>query len=158
MLCARGSIELSEWVDHVLGQEDQSRAPLHDVVHQLSMLYQATLSQMNDVEGRYRLLLPDDDDSLSERVSALASWCQGFVYGLAAGGIREDTELPEDSAELMRDILEIGRAASDEELEEEGEDREDDEEAYMEIEEYVRMGALLIYEELQPIQATQTIH
>jgi len=30
--------------------------------------------------------------------------------------------------------------------------------AYMEIEEYVRMGVLLVYEELQPLQSTQTIH
>ena len=35
---------------------------------------------------------------------------------------------------------------------------DEDEVALMEIEEYVRMGVLLIYEELQPLQTTQTIH
>jgi uncharacterized protein YgfB (UPF0149 family) len=39
-----------------------------------------------------------------------------------------------------------------------GAEEDDDEAAYMEIEEYVRMGTLLIYEELQPLQSTQTIH
>jgi uncharacterized protein YgfB (UPF0149 family) len=114
---------------------------------------------MNDVTGEFRLLLLDDDDALPERVETLAAWCQGFIYGLAAGGIKQDTELPEDTAELLRDMVEISRAGqeTDDALAEESEE-DDDEVAYMEIEEYVRMGTLLIYEELQPLQSTQTIH
>jgi hypothetical protein len=56
-------------------------------------------------------------------------------------------------------MIEISRARhdmDDEEVEES--DANEDEVAYMEIEEYVRMGVLLIYEELQPLQSTQTIH
>lgn len=156
MLCARGSIGLSEWIDHVLGQSAEGSPSLHDAVHLLSSLHRVTIEQMNDTAAHNQLLLPDDEDSLGERVTALANWCQGFVYGLGVGGIREE-EMPEDSREMMRDILEIGRAATDTE-EDDDEGREDDERAYMEIEEYVRMGAKYIFEELQPIQATQTIH
>ena len=159
MLCARGTVELSEWVDHVVGQQEQGSELLHDVVHKMSDLHQATMEMMNDVTGEFRLLLLDEDDPLPERVDALAAWCQGFIYGLAAGGITEESELPEDTAELLKDMIEISRArhdADDEEVEES--DASDDEVAYMEIEEYVRMGVLLIYEELQPVQSTQTIH
>lgn len=159
MLCARGTVELSEWVDHVVGEQEQGSELLHDVVHKLSDLHQSTLEMMNDATGEFRLLLPDDDEPLPERVDALAAWCQGFVYGLAAGGITEESELPEDTDELLRDMIEISRArhdADDEEAEES--DANDDEVAYMEIEEYVRMGVLLMYEELQPLQSTQTIH
>jgi len=159
MLCARGTIELSEWVDHVIDEQDQGNELLHDVVHKLSELHQSTLEMMNDATGDFKLLLMDDDDPLPERIEALAAWCQGFIYGLAAGGIQEGSELPEDTAELLKDMIEISRAGHDVDdtgLEES--DDNDDEVAYMEIEEYVRMGVLLIYEELQPLQSTQTIH
>lgn len=159
MLCARGTVELSEWVDHVIGEQGQGSSLLHDVVHKLSELHQSTLEMMNDATGEFRLLLLDDDDPLPERVTTLASWCQGFVYGLAAGGIQQDSELPKDTTELLNDLVEISRASHevDDVAVAETDDNED-EVAYMEIEEYVRMGALLIYEELQPLQSTQTIH
>jgi yecA family protein len=159
MICARGTVELSEWVDHVIGEQEQGNEMLHDVVHKLSELHQSTLEMMNDATGDFKLLLMDDDDPLSERVETLAAWCQGFIYGLAAGGIKEGSELPEDTAELLKDMIEISRAGHDvDDTGVEESDDNDDEEAYMEIEEYVRMGVLLIYEELQPLQSTQTIH
>ena len=159
MLCARGTIELSEWVDHVIGEQEQGNELLHDVVHKLSELHQSTLEMMNDATGDFKLLLLDDDDPLPERVEALAAWCQGFIYGLAAGGIQEGSELPEDTAELLKDMIEISRAGQDvDDTGVEESDVNDDEMAYMEIEEYVRMGVLLVYEELQPLQSTQTIH
>jgi len=159
MFCARGTIELSEWVDHVIGEQEQGNELLHDVVHKLSDLHQSTLEMMNDATGDFKLLLMDDDDPLPERVETLAAWCQGFIYGLAAGGIKEGSELPEDTAELLKDMIEISRAGHDvDDAGVEESDDKDDEVAYMEIEEYVRMGVLLIYEELQPLQSTQTIH
>jgi len=91
MLCARGTVELSEWVDHVIGEQGEGSSLLHDVVHKLSELHQSTLEMMNDAGGEFRLLLLDDDDALPERVETLAAWCQGFIYGLAAGGIRPAT-------------------------------------------------------------------
>ncbi len=159
LLCARGTVELSEWVDHVIGEQEQGNELLHDVVHKLSELHQSTLEMMNDATGDFKLLLMDDDEPLTERVETLAAWCQGFVYGLAAGGIKEGSELPEDTAELLKDMIEISRAGHDvDDAGVEETDDNDDEVAYMEIEEYVRMGVLLIYEELQPLQSTQTIH
>jgi uncharacterized protein YgfB (UPF0149 family) len=132
---------------------------LHNVVHKLSDLHQWTLESMNDSAGSFKLLLLDDDDPLPERVEALSAWCQGFVYGLAAGGIKQDSELPEDASELLKDMVEISRAAHDiDDADTEAADDNEDEVAYMEVEEYVRMGVIYLYEELQPLQSTQTIH
>jgi yecA family protein len=159
MLCARGTVELSEWVDHVVGEQEQGSDLLHDVVHKLSELHQTTLEMINDATGDFKLLLPDDDDSLPERVEAIAAWCQGFIYGLAAGGIQQESELPEDTEELLKDMVEISRAGQDvDDGGDEAANEDEDEVALMEIEEYVRMGVLLIYEELQPLQTAQTIH
>ncbi len=158
MICARGAVELSEWVDHVIGEQGEGSDLLHDVVHKLSELHQWTMETMNDASGNFRMLLLDDDDPLSERVEVLASWCDGFMYGFGAG-VTESSDLPDEIEELLRDMSEISRAghdADDEGTEEEN--AEDDEVAYMEVEEYVRMGVMYIYEELQPLQSTQTIH
>ncbi|TNF37573.1 MAG: YecA family protein, partial [Gammaproteobacteria bacterium] len=98
---------------------------------------------------------PTDEADLIERTEALAEWCQGFTYGLVAGGLKQQAELPVDSAEIIRDLTEIARAGLDEELQDEA-----DEDAYMQLHEYVRMGVLLINEELQPLkqESPVTLH
>ncbi len=164
ILCARGSIELSEWIDHVLGDQEQGNVLLHDTVHQLSELHQQTMEQLNDDLGQFHLLLPDDEDDLVDRTEALADWCQGFVYGLAAGGISEKTELPIDTKEILLDFIEISRAGHGDMEADDDDDlmaTEEDEQAFVEVVEYVRTAVLLVNEELQPIQLMQpapTLH
>lgn len=152
MLCARGSVELSLWISHVLGEQQNSEG-LQELTGELARLHSATLEQLNDSVADFHLLLPDDQDSLAQRVAALASWCQGYVYGLAAGGISEQTELPADSRELLEDFVEISRAGMDDNLS----DDEDDEIAFVEISEYVRTGVLLVNEELQPLKSAHRL-
>lgn len=153
MLCARGSADLSAWLDHVLGEQNADNAALHELVHMLSSLHQNTMEQLNDAMTEFYLLLPDDEDALGDRVFALTHWCQGYVYGLAAGGIKQGAELPADSNEIIRDIIEITRVGIDDDASV----GEDDEIAFMEITEYVRTGILLVHEELQPMQAGATL-
>ena len=152
MLCARGSVELSLWISHVLGEQQNSES-LQELTGELAQLHSATLEQLNDSVADFHLLLPDDQDSLAQRVAALASWCQGYVYGLAAGGISQETELPADSRELLEDFVEISRAGMDDNLS----DDEDDEIAFVEISEYVRTGVLLVNEELQPLKSAHRL-
>jgi yecA family protein len=162
MLCAQGATEASQWMLCVLGEHEETSKALQQAGKKLMQIHQISVEQMNDTEADFELMLPDDDEPLEMRIEALGAWCQGFVYGLAVGGIKEDTELPEDSKELITDILEISRAGyvADNEAElatDEG-SSEEDEVAFMEVSEYVRMGVLLFYEELQPLQSSQTVH
>lgn len=162
MLCAQGATEASQWMLCVLGEHEETSEGLQQVGKKLLEIHKITVEQMNDTEADFELMLPDDDEPLEMRVEGLGMWCQGFVYGLAVGGIKEDTTLPEDSKELIQDILEISRAGyvadNEAELATDEEDSEEDEVAFMEVCEYVRMGVLLIYEELQPLQSSQTVH
>ena len=163
MLCAQGATDAAQWMLHVLGEQKKSSEVLHQAGRKLLQIHQISVEQMNDSDVEFELMLPDDDEPLESRVEALGLWCQGFVYGLALGGVKQDTELPEDSKELITDILEISRAGyvADDEAELSVDLEEDDEEnelAFMEVTEYVRMGILLIYEELQPLQSSQTVH
>ncbi len=162
MLCAQGATEASQWMLYVLGEHEETSKLLQQTGKKLLQIHQISVEQMNDTDAEFELMLPDDDEQLESRVEALGIWCQGFVYGLAVGGITEDTVLPEDSKELIRDILEISRAGyvadNEAEIATDEENTEEDEVAFMEVSEYVRMGVLLIYEELQPLQSSQTVH
>ena len=163
MLCAQGATDAAQWMLQVLGEHEETSNALQQAGKLLIQIHQLSVEQMNDSNVDFDLMLPDDDEPLESRVEALGVWCQGFVFGLAVGGVKEDTDLPEDSKELIKDILEISRAGyiADNEAELNAlaeDDSDDDEVAFMEVTEYVRMGTLLIYEELQPVQSSQTVH
>ena len=145
MLCAAGKPELNLWLDHIFEEFDVNNMLIKEASQLLVGLYNDTQAQLNDSDTNFQLFLPDDAESLAQRTEALATWCQGFTFGLAAGGLKKDQELPEDTAELIRDMVEIARAGHDL-----GDDSDEDEDSFMQVYEYVRMGVLLINEELQP--------
>src|SRR5690606_28483311 len=92
-------------------------------------------------------LLPGDDAPLADQVQALALWCHGFLGAVAVSGSTEDGE---DVDEVLRDFAQISRAGLSE-AEAAGEDQPDF--ALAEIQEYVRVGAQLVFEELGPRRA-----
>ena len=96
-------------------------------------------------------LLPADDQPIGARTAALAQWCQGFLYGLGAGGITDASGLPADTGEIVRDFTEISRAGVDE-----TQDEESNEAAYAELVEFVRVGVQLLFEELAELRRPST--
>ncbi len=92
-------------------------------------------------------MLPDDDTGLPERVSELALWCQGYLYGLAQGGIRQFDGLPGDCTEILKDFVELAKARSDDVS-------ENSERDFFELSEYVRVGVQLVFEELTEIASS----
>jgi len=99
--------------------------------------------QLQGADFSYELMMPADDEPLATRILALAQWCQGFYLGLGIAGVDSLDKLPEDSSEILKDITEIARIESYDE-----EAGEEDEGAYAELVEYLRVGVLLIFEEL----------
>jgi yecA family protein len=159
LLCATESVKGSAWVNQVLagqlGLPESEHAPLQNNADGeertlLLILYKDTAIQLDDPEYGFSLLLPDDDQTLQSRVEALSRWCQGFLLGLSLGGVQEQTGMPGDSHEVLRDFVEISRLGQGE-----GGDNEEDEAAFAEIVEYVRMAVLLVYEELRPLRAAR---
>lgn len=152
--CAGGKPDLQTWLDQIFDELDLNNMLIKEASQLLVGLFNNTQQQLNDSDADFQMLLPADEISLAERTEALAQWCHGFSYGLATGGLKEDTILPVDTKELIQDITEIARAGHEPAVEDEV-----DEEAYMQLYEYVRMGVLLINEELQPTDAaSDTIH
>jgi len=147
MSCARGKVPLSEWLEQVFEPLDLDNSFIREACQLLTGLYENTRTQLYDPDIGFEPLLPDDNTPLEYRTEALAQWCQGFTYGLAAGGLSRDRELPADTRELIEDMVQIARAGHQADGEE-----EHDEDAYIQVYEYVRMGVLLINEELQPME------
>jgi len=157
VLCANGRLNIEAMVVQLAGSGDEKSSGAGDAADQLRTLLTATTAQLNSGDFDLQMLLPDDEVPLAERSAALGLWCQGFVMGLSAGGVTEDTEIPADSRELLLDFTRIAHSLHDrDDLEQD--DGEEDEAAYVEVEEYVRLGVLLMLEELKSIQPDGQIH
>lgn len=117
------------WLEHVVGG---GTAP-----EPLDSLHDETLRQLDDAVFEFELLLPGDDTDLAERTAAVAEWCGGFAFGVGASRRAQET-LPEDTAEFLADVTEIARASGDDAV-----GAEDEEGAYTEVIEYLRVGTLL---------------
>lgn len=148
LICAAGKADEMRWLEPVLGAGNTLSAAAHTSREMLNDLYTGTLVQFNQGDLGLLLLLPGDDTPLAVRSQALGHWCQGFLYGLALGGVSQEGHQPGNVPEIMHDFFEIAQAGFDQEA-----DDETEEAAYMEIVEYVRMSVLLCHEELQPVPA-----
>lgn len=153
LICAAGLADQKIWVAEFFeayNPKDPLQAEAYSV---LQRLYEETLVRLNSAELDFDLLLPDDDDPLRERTESLLNWCCGFLSGLGLGGLGTRDQLSDEVAELLEDLSQISRV--DSEL-----DDPDEEEqvAFEEVKEYVRVGVLFVHDELQPgTAARQTI-
>jgi yecA family protein len=151
MLIVNNSLQCKRWLDEICTQTEIGQTLDSDKHDTLCALYEHTKQELNDTLLNFTLLIPEESNSLNARICSLKKWCDGFLFGLALAGVKDLTHVPEDSMEILQDITSISQAS--------GEDEEDEmnEVAYMDIVEYVRMGVLLINEEMHPMNRHQTI-
>jgi len=117
--------------------------------------FESTVRQLEDEEFGFTLWLPDDDEPLEERTIALAQWCSGFLAGLGSGGQLD--ALSEEAREAIDDLLQISQAEITSPVKG-GDDSEEDEEAFAEIVEYVRIVALMMREDFRGPDRDEAIH
>lgn len=135
-----------DWLSQVLEGTNSQDALQAECEAMLRALFESTYRQLAERLSSFAPLLPDDDESTAIKATALAHWCEGFLHGLVTGDHGEDLRerlKAEPLSDIIRDLLQITRAAVDEEC-----DEESDEAAYTELVEYVRVAAQLAYEEL----------
>ncbi len=155
LLCSSGTQSIDQlWLTQLLDDNfSEENSTIKELLAAAQALHQDAVRQINHETLEFSLLIPDGEETLEVRTNNLANWCLGFNYGLGIGGYKESAS-SEDVVELVRDFNEIARAGYDNmDLE----DGEEEEEAFAEIEEYVRLGVLLIMEELQPIKLKSPI-
>ncbi|MDQ7072677.1 MAG: UPF0149 family protein [Gammaproteobacteria bacterium] len=93
---------------------------------------------------------PDDNAPIASRIIAMSEWCQGLLFGLAASGLTDDTDISTDCKEYIADVINISQINSDDVNASDNNDMD-----FEELVEYLRMGLFLIYSELQPADNTQ---
>ena len=129
---------VKNWLDQVA--EQLGDKTLDDAASDvLTRLYSQTLEQLEAGDFSIQLLLPDDDESLSQRTEALGIWCQSFISGFGQGLSEQNVgEMVED---VLKDFAEISLIeATDED--------EEAEKLLMEISEFVRMAWLAVFNEI----------
>jgi uncharacterized protein YgfB (UPF0149 family) len=142
--------------------------------------FSETLASLNDVELEFAPAMPDDSLPVALRIRALGEFCGGFTYGLGiALSQRGQKPIPADTLEIIEDFQAIestdleesglqqgSRGALQRDFPvgpKEGSESEDgqrvggidedeqQEVMYNELLEYVRVGVLLVLEELRPV-------
>jgi uncharacterized protein len=138
LICATTGKENTRWealIGPFKNKKDQS------ILHSL---YEISYHQLSEFSFEFNLLLPSDKIQINQRTEALGLWCQGFMTGLDQGKAAIADSAPSEVREALNDLMEISQvnyediAASDE-----------DETAYFELLEYVRLAALMIFHELK---------
>lgn len=130
-----GGADAPDWPAQVLAD---AALPAPERGSALDALRSATAAQLDDRDFEFELLLPDEAP-IAARAEALFGWCRGFLggFGLASG---DKAALSEEGEEALRDIARLAQADA-----EFGEDEQEDEDALAEIEEFVRVAALLLH-------------
>lgn len=148
MLCSSKDFQLGGWLSHTLGYQDEMQVGELAAMPAISDLFKQTLSGLDAEDFSLVLLMPEDEYPLAIRVEALGAWCRGFLSGFGLSDVKNLKPLSEDSQDYLRTLFDIGKV-NPAELEAEG-----SESALFEVQEYARMGALLVREEFKIAHAT----
>lgn len=129
--------DLLKLIEPEADANDGRFAQLTSVLYEL---YRDTSEMLLEGKEGFDLLLPDEDESIAERVDGIATWCKGFLLGLLYNNAFSVDQLPESGSEIVRDLMEIAEAAAG------ADDEQDEDWALAELEEYVKVGSQLVFE------------
>jgi len=147
LLCVLGPNAAPVWLADAVNSEEEPGAAAPPL---LEDLLKSTAAALEDGNLEFHPLLPPDPEPLATRVGCLGLWCQGFNHGLAVGaGIGgAAVEISSgDTAEVVRDFSAMAEVSIQDD-----ENGPDDEAAYIELVEYVRVSVQLVFEELAAVR------
>ena len=143
LLCAAEDDPLQSWFAELFEGDRQDDRLADECRATLRKLYAHTLEEMDGAGLGFSMFLPDDARPLEERGRALGEWCRGFMYGLAITGPEFERMLSAEAREALQDITEMTRIDVDS-----LQDDEEEEDALVEVVEFIWVAAMLIREEL----------
>lgn len=141
MVAGGASVEGEEWLLLLSDLINEGNSFPPDVRERLSLMAADLCASLRDPDLGFQLLLPGDHEPLHERLQALTAWVQSFLVGF---GVNQTNlaGLSEDLREAIDDMVEIAK------LDIAIDDDEEAERAYFEIMEYLRISAMLCFNEL----------
>lgn len=155
LACGEAACNFERWYDELFVMPKASDARGRRCCQSLQALYEHTLASLAGDELAFTPLMPDESYSLSERADALADWCRGYSYALSLSALRPERVLSHEAREVLNDVGAMAAAGHSGD-----EDDEEAEGALVELQEYVRVGVMLVFEEMQPVLAAgrNTVH
>ena len=149
LICGRGEIDVKEWIALTTSATEaieQGDLLAREASESLANFFFETVKALSDNNLEFYPLLPDDDDPVAI-LAGIAQWSQGFLLGMSLAGVESFTDYPEEVGEFIEAMTSIS-SADDYDLA--GDDS--DEEAITELIEFIRIGVLLVNEEMNPIR------
>lgn len=144
-ICAAPDTNHYPWGELVLGPKKNSA-----ILKVIENIFENTYQQLNEFSLEFNLLLPADTIDINIRTESLGLWCQGFVIGLQQSETIQTNSFSAEVADTLKDLTEIAKIDFGDIT-----DTEEDETAYFELVEYVRLAALMIFHELRQSDTTE---
>jgi uncharacterized protein YgfB (UPF0149 family) len=140
-LCGGGQTDALHWLDALELQPDTPIGPgaTQDV---LKRVYDECIGWFEDPELTFDPLLPPEAVELDTRSEALVDWCRGFLGGIGLAGVGSGNKLSAEANEILGDFATIAATAF------ENANAEEDENALVEVVEFLRVGVMLLHAEL----------
>jgi yecA family protein len=142
LICA-GTAEASvEWISALFEAWPDEDLLAQETKQMIGQLYYASRHHITNDEFLFMPLLPEDSLPMSQRAKGLSEWCVGYMYGLGLAGVTQQ-QLSGDAKEALQDISHFTRLDYAD-----LESGEATEVAYMELQEFIKVVTLLMWEEL----------
>lgn len=153
LVCVDNDIQEAVWIKKLI-EEAQIKSVKEAFLKNLHELYLETDKGLNGSGFELKLCLPDDKESIALRASMIGHLCEGVLYGIGlAGGLNEmESKLSEEVREIVNDLGEIARIDVTD-LNSDEIDPEQIENDLTQLTEFIKVGVLMLNEELNPTQA-----
>ena len=141
MLAGGMNIDDQEWIQalaDVINQGDIIPAKAQTLIEKM---FDKVCQEFIEADFALKLCLPDDAIPINDRGAAFVNWVQGFLLGF---GLHQNdlTSCSAEAKEALEDFSDIAK------LDEAMEQSEESEQAFFEVLEYVRIGAMLCFNEM----------
>ncbi|WP_127470978.1 UPF0149 family protein [Thiomicrorhabdus aquaedulcis] len=163
LLCADSELNEAIWLKKLI-EEAQIKSVKESFLKALHAMFETTNKGLNGSGFELELCLPDDAEPLVFRAAMLGQLCEGVLYGLGlVGRLNDDKNLPPEVRELISDFSDVARidvdglaALSAESTESSNSTQslaevEEAESDFVQLIEFVRVGILMMNEELNPV-------
>lgn len=143
LLC--GSVAISEraWVDAMLPNFVDAKNPSQQAAHEcLTQVFINTKALFDSTCFEFKVLLPDDEEPLCDRIEAISTWAEAFLSTLKVLGIDLQKAPSPELQEAFNHL--VGLICLEYDPEDEAD--EEAEKAYVDLEEYLRWVVQLLYQ------------
>lgn len=144
LLCAGREDALELWFAELFHEAADGDLLIEECRQTLRRLYDETKQAIEGPGLGFSPLLPAEQTPLQQRAAAISDWCQGFLYGVGLSGISQQQQLSGHTREALQDFSDITRM----DLVTLDEDDEENEEALMQLREFLWVAAMLVYDDL----------